>query len=146
MTRAIGVAILAWAWIGLGPVDAAAQAGDTFTVRLSVVPVDARTTLTTSGTGSVRAVLIEDQLFLTGAFEGMGSAAIAAHIHLGRPGQRGPIAFQLSVSKNASGVLGGGVRLTDEEVQALRDGAYYIQVHTEGNPGGELRGWILEAE
>ena len=105
-----------------------------------------RTTLTISGTGSVRAVLIEDQLFLTGAFEGMGSAAIAAHIHLGRPGQRGPIAFQLSVSKNASGVLGGGVRLTDEEVQALRDGAYYIQVHTEGNPGGELRGWILEAE
>ncbi len=146
MTRAIGVAILAWAWVGLGPVDAAAQAGDTFTVRLSVVPVDARTTLTTSGTGSVRAVLIEDQLFLTGAFEGMGSAAIAAHIHLGRPGQRGPVAFQLSVSKNASGVLGGGVRLTDEEVQALRDGAYYIQVHTEGNPGGELRGWILEAE
>ena len=146
MTRAIGVAILAWAWVGLGPVDAAAQAGDTFTVRLSVVPVDARTTLTISGTGSVRAVLIEDQLFLTGAFEGMGSAAIAAHIHLGRPGQRGPIAFQLSVSKNASGVLGGGVRLTDEEVQALRDGAYYIQVHTEGNPGGELRGWILEAE
>ena len=146
MTRAIGVAILAWAWVGLGPVDATAKAGDTFTVRLSVVPVDARTTLTTSGTGSVRAVLIEDQLFLTGAFEGMGSAAIAAHIHLGRPGQRGPIAFQLSVSKNASGVLGGGVRLTDEEVQALRDGAYYIQVHTEGNPGGELRGWILEAK
>jgi len=146
MTRAIGVAILAWAWVGLGSVDATAKAGDTFTVRLSVVPVDARTTLTTSGTGSVRAVLIEDQLFLTGAFEGMGSAAIAAHIHLGRPGQRGPIAFQLSVSKNASGVLGGGVRLTDEEVQALRDGAYYIQVHTEGNPGGELRGWILEAE
>ena len=146
MTRAIGVAILAWAWVGLGPVDAAAQAGDTFTVRLSVVPVDARTTLTTSGTGSVRAVLIEDRLFLTGAFEGMGSAAIAAHIHSGRAGQRGPIAFQLSVSRSSGGVLGGSVRLTDEEVQALRDGAYYIQVHTEGNPGGELRGWILEAE
>ena len=146
MTRAIGVAILAWAWVGLGPVDAAAQAGDTFTVRLSVVPVDARTTLTTSGTGSVRGVLIENRLFMTGAFEGMSSAAIAAHIHRGRAGQRGPIAFQLSVSRDSSGVLGGGVRLTDEEVQALRDGAYYIQVHTEGNPGGELRGWILEAE
>ena len=146
MTRAIGVAILAWAWVGLGPVDAAAQAGETFAVRLSVVPVDARTTLTTSGTGSVRAVLIENSLFLTGAFERMSSAAIAAHIHRGRPGQRGPIAFQLSVSRSSGGVLGGSVRLTDEEVQALRDGAYYIQVHTEGNPGGELRGWILEAE
>lgn len=146
MTRAISVLALAGACVALASGSAAAQAGDMFTVRLSVVPVDAQTTRTTSGTGSVRAVLIEDQLFLTGAFEGMGSAAIAAHIHLGRPGQRGPIAFQLSVSKNASGVLGGGVRLTDEEVQALRDGAYYIQVHTEGNPGGELRGWILEAE
>ncbi len=146
MRRTIGVAVLAWAWVGLGPVDAAAQAGDTFAVRLSVVPVDARTTLTTSGIGSVRVVLIENRLFMTGAFEGMSSAAIAAHIHQGRPGQRGPIAFQLSVSKDSSGVLGGGVRLTDEEVEALRDGGYYIQVHTEGNPGGELRGWILESE
>ena len=76
----------------------------------------------------------------------MSSAAIAAHIHQGRAGQRGPIAFQLSVSRSSSGVLGGGVRLTGEEVEALRDGAYYIQVHTEGNPGGELRGWILESE
>ena len=117
-----------------------------FTVRLSVVPVDAQTTRTTSGTGSVRAVLIDDLLFLTGVFEGMSSDAIAAHVHAGRPGQRGPIAFQLSASKHASGVLGGGVSLTDEEVQALRNGGYYIQIHTEGNPGGELRGWILEAE
>ncbi len=146
MTRALGVALLAGACVAFASGSAAAQAGDTFTVRLSVVPVDARTTLTTSGTGSVRAVLIENRLFMTGAFEGMSSAAIAAHIHRGRPGQRGPIAFQLSVSRRSSGVLGGGVRLTGEEVEALRDGAYYIQVHTEGNPGGELRGWILESE
>ena len=32
------------------------------------------------------------------------------------------------------------------EAKVLRDAAYYIRVHTEGNPGGELRGWILESE
>ena len=83
---------------------------------------------------------------MTGSFEGMSSAAIAAHVHQGRAGQRGSIAFQLTVSKGSSGVLGGSVHLTGEEVQTLLESSYYIQIHTEGNPGGELRGWILASE
>ena len=146
MTRAISVALLAWVSVGFGSAHAAAQTDSTFVARLSVVPIDEETALTTSGIGSVRGVLIENRLFMTGTFEGMSSAAIATHMHHGRAGQRGPVAFQLSISRSASGVLGGSVRLTDEEAQALRDGSNYIQVHTEENPAGELRGWILESE
>jgi len=144
MRRFISAGLLAMVAVALGP--ATAQADETFTVRLSVVPIDNQTARTTSGTGAVTVVLIESQLFLTGAFDGMGPAAIAAHVHEGAPGQRGPIAFQLSVSKSADGLVGGGVTLSDEEVEMLRGGGYYVQIHTETNPGGELRGWILPSE
>ena len=150
MKHAILILALASGAVALGPIDATAQAtaraGETFTARLSVVPIDAETARTTSGTGAVTAVLIDDQLFLTGAFDGMSSAAIAAHIHQGSPGQRGPIAFQLSVSKRADGLVGGGVRLAADEIQTLRDGGYYVQIHSEASPGGELRGWIRGSE
>ena len=144
MRRIISAGLLATAAVALAP--AAAHADETFSVRLSVVPIDNQTARTTAGTGAVTVVLIEDRLFLTGAFDGMGSAAIAAHIHEGASGQRGPIAFQLSVSKRADGLVGGGVTLSDEEVETLRRGGYYVQIHTETNPGGELRGWILPSE
>ena len=146
MRRAIFVAVIVWMLIGCGAGRADAQGGDTFIARLSVVPVDARTTRTTSGLGSVTAVLIDNRLFVTGSFEGMNSAAIAAHLHRGLTGQRGPIAFQLSVEKSAAGVLGGAVELSEEQVQGLMDGHYYVQVHTEGNPGGEIRGWLSRSE
>ena len=146
MKRAISVLVVAWLMLLSTGGHATAQGGETLTARLSVVPVDARTTRTTSGLGAVTAVLIENHLFITGAFDGMSSAAIAAHLHRGLAGQRGPIAFQLSVGKGPSGVLGGSVRLTDDQVQELRDGSYYVQIHTEGNPGGEIRGWLLKSE
>ena len=146
MNRAIIVVVTAWVLIGCGVGRADAQGGDTFSARLSVVPVDAQTTRTTSGLGSVTAVLIENRVFLTGSFDGMNSAAIAAHLHRGSKGQRGPIAFQLSVGKGTTGVLGGGIELTEAEVQDLMDGNVYVQIHTEGNPGGELRGWLLRSE
>ncbi|SVA75020.1 uncharacterized protein METZ01_LOCUS127874 [marine metagenome] len=146
MTRASSVTLVACIWAVFGSTHILAQAGDTFSARLSVVPIDARAAQTTSGIGTVRAVLVENSLFMTGSFEGMSSAAIAAHVHQGRAGQRGSIAFQLTVSKGSSGVLGGSVHLTGEEVQTLLESSYYIQIHTEGNPGGELRGWILASE
>jgi hypothetical protein len=35
------------------------------------------------------------------------------------------------------------LELTDEQVSALNNNALYIQVHSETNPPGELRGWVF---
>jgi hypothetical protein len=35
------------------------------------------------------------------------------------------------------------LELSDEQVTALRNNELYIQVHSETNPPGELRGWVF---
>ena len=98
-----------------------AQDGTRFKARLSIVPVDEATARTTSGSGSVTAVLVGSNLFITGRFDGMSSPATAAHLHRARKRQRGPVAFTLSVANAASGVLGGSVELSGSQVPALKE-------------------------
>ena len=42
-----------------------------------------------------------------------------------------------------SGIFSGTVELTAEQLAALVDGLTYINIHTEANGGGEIRGQIL---
>jgi hypothetical protein len=43
-------------------------------------------------------------------------------------------------------VLGGSAELTSPQVRDLREGRYYVQIHSQGNPEGELRGWLFLQE
>ena len=78
--------------------------------------------------------------------------ATAAHIHLGAAGENGGVVAVLfnpadpvdsiATSGAITTLLG---PLADDIVgfgTALADGRLYVQVHTEGNPAGELRGQI----
>ena len=71
-------------------------------------------------------------------------AGTPAHIHIGEPGANGPVVFGLDVMPNAAsnGKLSGTFTLTDEQVESFLDGDYYVNLHTEKNPMGELRGQI----
>lgn len=126
--------------------QAVAQDGAGFRARLSLVPVDAVTARTTSGSGSVTAVLVGNHLFLTGTFDGLSSPATSAHLHRAPKGQRGPVAFTLSIANAAPGVLGGSFELSSSQVQELKAGQYYVQIHTKTNPEGEIRGWLFLQE
>jgi alcohol dehydrogenase (cytochrome c) len=119
---------------------------DSFRARLSPLPVNRQTVTTMTGVGQVRATLAGSRLTVSGSFEGMSSAATSAHIHGAPPGQHGPLAQRLDVSGAADGEISGTVDLTEEQVAALHSNALYVQVHSEGNPGGELRGWIFDLE
>lgn len=145
MNNACVAVVCTWTalWVA-GP--AVAQEGAGFKARLSLVPVDAVTSRTTSGTGSVTGVLIGNSLFITGTFDGLNSRAMSAHLHRGPKGQRGPVAFPLSVAKAVSGVLGGSVELTASQIDELKKGQYYVQIHTDSNPDGEIRGWLFLQE
>ena len=76
----------------------------------------------------------------------MSSVATAAHLHNGPPAQPGPAVHQLAVSAATGGEIGGEIELTDEQVAALRANSLYVQIHSEDNPPGELRGWIFPRE
>ena len=110
------------------------------------MPVDARTAATITGEGVVSAELNGTELTIRGSFEGMSSAATRAHVHRARPGTPGPVAFAIDVPTVAEGKFENTVTLDDTELRELRDGLYYLQIHTENNPGGELRGWLWPQE
>jgi len=90
-----------------------------------------------------------------------------AHFHCARPGANGPIAFGLFVpgpltfdNAGAQGTLtnadfsgadcvpniGRPVNNIAALAFAMRDGLIYLNVHTTANPGGEIRGQLLEDE
>ena len=123
----------------------AAHGQETFKTRLSPVPIDAQLAPTITGRGSVSAVLAGTKLNVTGSFEGMRSPATAAHLHQGKvTGVGGGVIHDLTVTKAMSGSISGSVDLTPAEAEALRKGLIYVQIHSEGAPDGNLRGWLLK--
>ena len=135
------VAVTCAALMVAAPVVVGAQR-EGFQGRLSPLPVDARTAPTITGGGAVSAELNGMELTIRGSFEGMSSAATRAHVHRAQPGTPGPVAFAIDVPTVAEGKFEDTVTLDDTELRELRDGFYYLQIHTENNPGGELRGWL----
>ena len=122
-----------------------AQVGS-FRARLSPLPVSGRTVRTITGLGQVRATLDGNRLTVTGTYQGMSSPATAAHLHFGTPGRPGPLAQPLEVTTSPEGEVTGTAELTDQQVDALQTQSLYVQIHSEDNPAGELRGWIFSTE
>lgn len=72
----------------------------------------------------------------------------AAHIHEGAPGVNGPVVFTLfsGGTFDPENPVSGDVMLTNEQIDALNAGDYYVNVHTTANPAGAIRGQIGAAQ
>jgi hypothetical protein len=122
----------------------AAQAPETFKVRLSPVPVEAKTRESIAGIGSATATLVGARLSITGSFEGLRSPAMAAKVHQGPvTGVRGPALLDLTVAHATSGSLSASLDLTPQQIESLKKGQLYIQIDSEKAPDGNLWGWLL---
>lgn len=117
--------------------------GDTFKARLSSVPVESAVQARNAGMGSVTATLKGRMLTVRGTFEGLRSPVTLVQIHLGPKGIRGPVMFDLTATKAPSGSITGTLTLTPEQVEALKQSRFYVQVHSEAAPDGVLWGWLL---
>ena len=140
-SRGVALGILACVLAAGGPLRT--QSGEQFAGRLSRMPVDRATSPSISGGGEVRATLDGSALTVSATFAGMSSPATAAHLHRAPVARRGPVAFALDVPEAAAGRIEATIDLSDAQVDVLRDGRYYLLIHTENNPEGELRGWLL---
>lgn len=112
----------------------------------------------TAATGSFSAVLNGNVLEVKGSFSNLTSALrpvgpatdaegnpqSAGHIHLGATGANGPILRALTIRDqgNGSGTFQGRFTLNASELASARAGSLYINLHTQTNPGGELRGQV----
>ena len=117
--------------------------GETFKARLTSLPVDAITAPTMTGSGTVTADLEGRTLDVRGEFTGLRSPATAAYIYRAPKGLRGAKVFDLTVTRDASGKIAGRLTLSDSQVADLKQSRYYVQLHTEVNADGQLRGWLL---
>ena len=141
MKRPVIAVLVGGAIVGLG-LSVAAQS-TTYKARLSPVPVESNNVAAITGTGSVTAVLTGASLAINGTFEGMKSPATLAQIHLGQRGVRGPVMFDLTVTKAVSGTITATIALTPVQVEALKQSRFYVQIHSEKAPDGNLWGWLL---
>ena len=149
------------AWLAAGlvclAVTAIAQSGDKYKARLSAVPsLNSRGAgITVTGDsvkgaeGSSIATLSGKKLTVSGSFEKFASPATEANLFMGPAmGARnypGTALFKLTLMKAAdgkSGTFSGMFDLSTEQVDALKKGKLYLQVHSEGSPTGHVVGWL----
>jgi hypothetical protein len=122
-----------------------AQALETYKVRLAPVAIDAAMKAVIAGEGAFTATLTGTKFTLSGTFTGLKSNATLAHIHQGTaPGVRGPVLLNLTVAKATSGEISGTFDLTPEQIENLHKGRWYVQIHSEKAPAGNLWGWIVK--
>jgi hypothetical protein len=115
----------------------------TSTARLSSMPVNSSTASMFMGSGFVTAELEGSALRIDGTYEGLNSPATGAFVHRAAKGLRGPRVWDLRVSGGTSGRITGTITLSAAQREELARGHYYIQLHTEQNENGHLRGWLL---
>jgi hypothetical protein len=123
------------------------QSRSQFYARLSTVPIDLAMQSTIAGRGSVRAILVDRTLTITGEFADLKTPATFAKLHVGpNKGIRGPAIFDLKVTTGTDGTISGTLDLTEEQTRDLKGGRFYIQLHSEKAPEGNLWGWLLPEE
>jgi len=133
------------AMVACGAPSMAAQSGDMYRTRLSVVPIDVGMQVNVAGQGAVTASLNGNKLTVSGTAQGLRSPATVAHIHRGVPGIPGPAILDLTVTKTTTPTISGTVDLSPSMVDDLKNGQLYVQLNSERAPDGNLRGWLMHA-
>lgn len=123
--------------------NASLAQNEVYRARLSPMPTTPQTVSSITGEGEVILTLNGNTLSVAGSFSGLSSVATGAHLHNGPPAQPGPVVHTLEITPATSGDINAELTLTPAQLEALRNNALYVQVHSEGNPPGELRGWIF---
>ena len=78
---------------------------------------------------------------VSGSVTTTGVQGTMAHIHMAPRGQNGPVIVPLTKSGDTY-TAPAGAKLTPEQLTAFRAGNLYVNVHSEANKGGEVRGQL----
>ena len=78
-------------------------------------------------------------------YTGLSGPAMGAHIHCGAPpGGNAGVAVPLGTAPNWNSPLKGTGTLTDAQLTQLQAGQCYVNIHTEKNKPGEIRGQLAK--
>jgi hypothetical protein len=91
-----------------------------------------------SGSGSFR---VAEDGTVTGSVTTKDVAGTMAHIHRGAKGTNGPVIVPLEKNGDTYSAPAGR-KLTPSQIEDLKAGSLYVNVHTARNKGGEVRGQL----
>src|ERR1700680_4663896 len=131
-TRRVRTLVVAPALVvGIGSASAA-------DVKLKLTGAEETPPVTTSASGTGTITIAADKS-VSGTIKTMGIDGTVAHIHVGAPGEAGPVIITLT--KGADGVwsVPAGSKLTDEQYASFKAGQVYVNVHSAEHHPGEIR-------
>jgi len=98
-----------------------------------------------NGIGSVVVNTDTNEIAWAIIYEGLSGPAIGAHFH--GPADRGEgsgVALNVGTISGLGPVLTGVAQLEQEQIEEILDGRWYINLHTELNKPGEIRGQVVD--
>ena len=109
----------------------------------------------TSATGTASLVLTGTHVTYTVATTGFTTPLTVGHVHFGAPGETGPVIVPfIIVAQSGTVATGsidvgapvtfGNITISGDSLRRLFDaGRVYVNLHTAGFPGGEIRGQVV---
>jgi len=159
----IAVAAISAAMLAAVP----AGAVTTFTASLSSLNEVPIVESPGGGLGTLTLATDQNSFTILETYRNLSSNAVGAHVHCcSRPGANAPIAINFMVPGGLSGTITGTFDLTQATtytagflnanggtavsartafLTGLNGGLAYLNIHTQSNPGGEIRGQLAQA-
>jgi hypothetical protein len=110
-------------------------------VKVKLTGAEETPPVTTSAAGQGTLHIGKDRS-VTGTIRTKGVKGIAAHIHVGAPGEAGPPIITLTKGTGDTWSVPAGSKLTDEQMSDFKSGKLYVNVHSEQHKPGEIRGQL----
>jgi hypothetical protein len=92
-----------------------------------------------SGSGTIT---VNDDKTVSGSVTTTGLKGTMAHIHEAPAGKNGGVAVPLEKKGDNEWAVPAGAKLTDDQYKAFKAGNLYVNVHSDANKGGEIRGQL----
>lgn len=96
--------------------------------------------VTTSASGRMDGVYNKETKVLTYTITHTGLTPTAGHFHSGNSWETGPVVYNFGSTLNSP--ISGAWTLNQQQENLLFSGLLYVNIHTETNKGGEIRGQI----
>ena len=107
-------------------------------VKVTLTGAEETPPVTTSATGAGQISIAKDHT-VKGSIKTTGIDGVAAHIHVGAPGQSGPPIITLTKGADGTWSVPDGSKLTDEQFASFTSGNLYVNVHSPDHKSGEIR-------
>ena len=102
--------------------------------------------IVTDGSATATVELDENNSLLKATLDVSNVTGVtAAHIHQGTVGINGDVAFAFEDGGNSQWTIA-ETALSAEQITELKSAGWYINTHTSTNPGGEVRGQIVDSD